>query len=74
MTFIKIIIIYIEVQFNISFLRVPGAVSETPPSTATGEATPSDCNEGGEEAKSAEAASAVGRKLSKVGLRKLKIW
>ena len=61
-----------------SFFRVPGGVSENSPAetTTAGEVTVSasgDSNEGGggggEEAK-----GAVGRKLSKVGLRKLKIW
>ena len=58
-----------------SFNWVPGGVSENSPAatTAAGEATVSasgDSNEGGDE----EAKGAVGRKLSKVGLRKLKIW
>ena len=61
--------------------RVPGGISEESPTAAaaTGEApvlASSDSNgEGGEEAKGATAAATgVGRKLSKVGLRKLKIW
>ena len=64
-----------------SFIRVPGGVSEISPAekttTAAGEATVSasgDSNEGGGGGEEAKGAAAVGRKLSKVGLRKLKIW
>ena len=49
--------------------RVPGGgVAESSPAATTGEAVSASCE------LSEEAKGAVGRKLSKVGLRKLKIW